>query len=1038
MKNLSLVILIALLLSACSDKPPLPKLEGDKYGYVNKQQKFVIAPEFHEAKDFHNGYAVVVKNGFYGLINTQGEMVIEPQYTYSSSVSKQGTLIVSDDWGRSYLINLKNEKIIGDEYIYLWFLSDYIRVNYDYISFMKGNIRGLLDKNLKPIYQSERYFVTKIIDDNYFIIDDVENDSKYSQGLIDKSGKVILDANYKLVSRKDGLLYVEKDGKEGLANLNGEFVLDVKYQIIAGNFGYPAINFVKIDDKWGTVDQTGKYIIEPQYEDIDTYNEHGIAAIYKDRVWSLIDNKGNLLNSRIYEEISVGDSLIRAKNGKVYILIDPKTGEEIKSIIATTVGVFSDGYATIKKDKQTIGMINEKFEINYLPEGYGDINSFNQYFYTAVIKDGKYGLIDKSGKIIIEPKYDWLDYSSYGNDQHTVVARIDKKRFLIDLQDRVILDKDFSTIYSRGNNLYEVKLDNKIGMIRLDGSYLIAPEFDDIWESTRLYVVKKGNKYGLLNSDGATILAPIYDSIDADTAGYRVVLDGKHNLVNRKGEYLYPQFYDEIESIGRFDQLQRVKLNNKYGLLYMDKQILDISYDSITNAFDSNRGLLIIEKEGKFGLYKNTEEILPTQYDAIAPVKIKTPEIQDKPRESYPNRLVSTATIIWAGENRNQSNTKANEVLLFSKDNKYGLISADLDIHIEPKFDELELMARDVYKVRLDDKYALLDNQLNYLQPLEFDSLQAFEGAFIAQKNGKFGVITPNATLLDFVYDSIQTTLHGVVLVEQNNQFGLADIINNQLTPLEYDSIVFAPANDKETNDIWWKINPYLILTKQQEKQILVFSEPEKAAEWITKLIENPLLDESFETLSLAPLGLPQGKVEVTQQTYTGKTQMNLRIDKQGKNSNRVTILDVNYSLMRNELYYLEYYVAISSFNSRHLMNIKNGDKQSLIVNINEVDSRGRTGARYELYFDYQPQIDKFVLSRVYNIWVRENHYEDEEDEFEYIIHQLHSKKFQGITLDKFNANEVAEYLFYTNYEEEVKSGRLKIEKLENLYEGEK
>lgn len=243
MKNLSLVVLIALLLSACADKAPLPKLEGDKYGYVNKQQKFVIAPEFHEAKDFRNGYAVVVKNGFYGLINTQGEMVIEPQYTHSSNVTEEGYLIVRDDWGKSHLINLKNEKLLGDEYDYLWFF-------YDYITFRKGNVRGLLDYQLKPVFESDRYRVEKIIDDKYFVVSDMENDSRDNQGLIDRSGKVILKAQYRVGGSRDGLVQVSQGDKTGLMNFKGEFVLDIKYQAISGKL--PEI-FVKIDNKWGSV-----------------------------------------------------------------------------------------------------------------------------------------------------------------------------------------------------------------------------------------------------------------------------------------------------------------------------------------------------------------------------------------------------------------------------------------------------------------------------------------------------------------------------------------------------------------------------------------------------------------------------------------------------------------------------------------------------------------------------------------------------------------------------------------------------------------
>ncbi len=53
---------------------------GNKYGYMNTQGQIVIAPQFEQADDFSEGLAAVSIHGKWGYIDKSGDIVISPKY----------------------------------------------------------------------------------------------------------------------------------------------------------------------------------------------------------------------------------------------------------------------------------------------------------------------------------------------------------------------------------------------------------------------------------------------------------------------------------------------------------------------------------------------------------------------------------------------------------------------------------------------------------------------------------------------------------------------------------------------------------------------------------------------------------------------------------------------------------------------------------------------------------------------------------------------------------------------------------------------
>ena len=59
----------------------------EQWGYIDKSGKAAFNARFESADDFHEGVALVYKNGRYGYIDKKGEWVIKPQFSEAFSFS---------------------------------------------------------------------------------------------------------------------------------------------------------------------------------------------------------------------------------------------------------------------------------------------------------------------------------------------------------------------------------------------------------------------------------------------------------------------------------------------------------------------------------------------------------------------------------------------------------------------------------------------------------------------------------------------------------------------------------------------------------------------------------------------------------------------------------------------------------------------------------------------------------------------------------------------------------------------------------------
>ena len=160
-------------------------IKGGKIGYLNTHGKQVISNQFEEYIDydllgnFNKGRAVALKDKKYGVIDTLGRFLLKPKYDHIKS------------FGSSYGIQKKDGWAIMDSVFKV--VSDYDFEGFDlinkrYILFRQNGKVGLMDLNLNVIIDA--LYTSIMQQDHFFIVS-----SESGNALVDRNGAQIVPSN---------------------------------------------------------------------------------------------------------------------------------------------------------------------------------------------------------------------------------------------------------------------------------------------------------------------------------------------------------------------------------------------------------------------------------------------------------------------------------------------------------------------------------------------------------------------------------------------------------------------------------------------------------------------------------------------------------------------------------------------------------------------------------------------------------------------------------------------------------------------------
>jgi TonB family protein len=185
------------------------------------------------------------------------------------------------------------------------------------------------------------------------------------------------------------------------------------------------------------------------------------------------------------------------------------------------------GYADNKDTRDTI----------VIPYQFEDADDFYEGL-AAVKLEGKWGFIDKTGKMIISNQFELVRNFS----DLVCPVRKNNKWYYINKKGKKAIDGYFLMASPFSENLASVKTTTGYGYIDKEGSFAIKAEYEEagtFYEG--LAAVKDGGLWGYINNQGETVIDFKYDEAHNFTKGLATVkLNGKFFQIDKNGKKYIP------------------------------------------------------------------------------------------------------------------------------------------------------------------------------------------------------------------------------------------------------------------------------------------------------------------------------------------------------------------------------------------------------------------------------------------------------------------------------------------------------------------
>jgi hypothetical protein len=319
-----------------------------------------------------------------------------------------------------------------------------------------------------------------------------------------------------------------------------------------------------------------------------------------------------------------------------------------------------------------------------------------------IVQNGKWGYIDKTGKIEIEPQFD----KAYKFSEELARIRIGDEKT------------------------------GKYGYIDTTGKFVVNPQFDDAGEfSEGLSWVRIGDietgKFGFINNNGKFVISPQYDNVTDFSEGFAAIkINGKYYYINNRGKIVFPQrkqkhirYGNEImtniieqgfDDVSFFsDSLAAVQIGEKWG--YIDQKGRIAVSPQFDDAYEFSDGVAQVIISNKCGyINKLGKFIINPQFDSPQLFLRHSSDIRVSPlSKSHKEKYFSEGLAVVRMNN--------------GKGVKYGYIDREGKFVINPQFELAENFSEGLAAVKVNGKWGYINKTGMFVITPKFDLADNFE-----------------------------------------------------------------------------------------------------------------------------------------------------------------------------------------------------------------------------------------------------------------------------------------------------------------------
>lgn len=691
--------------------------------------------------------------------------------------------------------------------------------------------------------------------------------NKYGLSIADT---VVVQAIYDYMSFLNDTMFAVKSGDQyGVINELGEVVIPLKYDTL-GHAKFIGQGLI-IGKKGllGSLDDKGTPYLPVEYKKIlYTHPGNNIALVE--------DQKGNvqlLLDRKVYEgpleEIMIYPNGVIAKQEGYYgflsegnvtipfeydgLQFDPKypSNHDKKSLEKKGYTIIGARFQLLTTRKENhYGLIDVKGRVLYETNNEKVHNSTRRNL-VMVSRDKKWGAYFVRSGVKMDVIYDQIltDGNQFLN------LTLNGKQGIVDYEGNVIMDFEYDKIQIQGmNQAFMARKDSKAGWYDAQGNNVIPPIYDEIDDYRDdqfrgLYKVRKGGYFGVIDTHKVVIPLQFSGIYTMDHFFEVMNEEEKMGLYDAKGKELLPAEYDNIyDTDTRDSPLILTRKGGLIGAIMNDgTRVLKEEYTKVgfvLNNFDflnsgSENGLYLMavkHKNGKYGILDQFggELIIPPEYDEVLQ-KLETPKttyLVVRKGDKYgivnhSNTIIAPFIFDWISLSNvvyRSSMRDVNLIFAAKKRGKYGAVNLGRGVCIPFFFDDIAKVSfDDIYKVKEEGHYVLMNSRGDIIHPGPFDDVAQFEGEYaMTFFQERMRVITSSGR---FTTDPIRMIPHEGYSTFDDVKLALVEALDSDdSTALENFARKIAPSK-------------HLLYLLSDNPEIPKWADPEEAVDKYTSLL---------------------------------------------------------------------------------------------------------------------------------------------------------------------------------------------------------
>lgn len=350
------------------------------------------------------------------------------------AVFQKHGFIVSNKVNNKYYygyINYLGEKLLDTKY------SEIIRIQDtnskdDIYLIANSDVKSSFYKNKKEIIKSDYEDIQYDIANKKLILQ-----KNQKQGLADLNGKIIIPIEYDNIIVAGSCINAQKNGEVMLFKPDGAKIQNNNLISMFQTENKKFIICVNNEEKYGVIDNNENQIIENKYFFLSyLWEDYFIAK--NENYFGIINSSNEIILNFEFDSLQKVEqtNIIEGlkNNKKIYLNKNLKQIKEFEDIKRKLENNYLKLYSINQKelmylDKdgniiENIDYLNTKLFAKDENGKWGFINKagefivdakfdyvteFNKYGFAGIMKDGKWGVIDENGNVIEEPKYELSD-----------------------------------------------------------------------------------------------------------------------------------------------------------------------------------------------------------------------------------------------------------------------------------------------------------------------------------------------------------------------------------------------------------------------------------------------------------------------------------------------------------------------------------------------------------------------------------------------------------------------------------------------------